>query len=42
LKSAVWLDIAEYNSAGRTDLNVYVPAAVHNVAQHFNSFPIMP
>jgi hypothetical protein len=33
------LDIAESNSAGRTDLEVYVPASAHNSAQYFDSFP---
>jgi len=42
LKPAVSLDIAEYDSAGRTDLEVYVPAAVHNNGEHFNTFPITP
>jgi hypothetical protein len=32
LKPAVSLDTAEYNSAGRTHLEVYVPARVHNSA----------
>jgi len=42
LKPAVSLDIAEYDSAGRTDLEVYVPAAVNNNGEHFNTFPITP
>jgi hypothetical protein len=38
LKPAVSLDIAEYNSAGHTDLEVYVPVPTHTSAQNFNSF----